>query len=393
MNKNVTLKVSILSIFFLNMAPTLVIPALHRLSAAFPEIPFSTIVLAQTLPCLLMIPVALISGALAGKKVKFRTMNIIGIILFIIGGITPFFLSNFTSILLSRVLFGIGIGIISPMGNALVLKFYHGQDRVNLVGIGNVFVMSGGIMMQLASGFLCAISWQYTFLVHLIAIIPLLLVILLLPEPDKEIENDHHKEKLRMPFAVYGYTLMFGIMVMLNYTMVLNISTIMAERSLGSPALAGLVLSLFTAGGMLAGLVFGNVYKLTAKYTIALGLLITAAGLGFADFAGNIIIFALGSLVTGIGFSTVMPAVIVEIGAIAPPASIGMATGMVIALMNGGMFFSPYYMALVQNISSQNNVWFPVCVSMILLVIGAFLLIFYQYKQTPSPERQNSSIS
>lgn len=388
MNKSIPIKVSILSIFFLIMAPTLLIPALQSLSAAFPEVPYSTILLIQTLPCLLLIPVAIIAGILAGSKVKYRTLNILGIILFIVGGVIPFFLNDFSSILLARALFGIGVGLISPMGNALVLKFFDGQARVNLLGAGNVLVMIGGIVMQLSSGILCAISWRYTFLVHLIAIIPLLIVVLYLPEPENEKENELHKERIKMPFAVYGYTLMFGAMVMLNYTMIINVSTIIAERNLGSPASAGVVLSMFTVGGMLAGLLFGKIHKLASKYTIALGLFLTATGLGLGVFAGNIMILTLGTIITGIGFTTVMPAVTMEIGAIVPPAGIGIASGILTALMNGGMFFSPYFMTLVQKVSHQNNVSFPIGVSMILLVVGGIIFILYKSRQSPSVIRQ-----
>lgn len=379
-----TLKAAILMIFFLIMAPALLIPAMQSLSVAFPEVPFSTILLAQTLPCLILIPTAILAGGLAGSRVRYRTLIIVGIILFIIGGIIPYFLNDFKAVLLARAVFGIGIGIISPMGNALVLRLYEDKERVSLLGIGNVFMMIGGIVMQLMGGVLCAISWRYTFLVHLVAIIPLLFVLFFLPEPEKE--ELQNKEKVKLPTAVFGYAILFGAVVMLDYTMVLNISSIIADRHLGTPATAGFVLAMITVGGMFAGLAFSKVYHVASRFTIALGILLVAAGVGVAGFAGNIILLTIGVMLTGMGFTTILPAITIEIGTIAPPAVVGVASGILTALLNGGMFFSPYFVSLVQNVTRQNNVWFPILVSAVLLAAGG---IFFIVKNVMSSNKQS----
>ncbi|UWG98932.1 MFS transporter [Dehalobacter sp. DCM] len=379
MNNQHQMNVSILSIFFLIMAPALLIPAMQSMSIAFPGVPFSTILLSQTLPCLILIPTAIIAGALAGTIIKYKSLIVAGIVLFIIGGIFPYFLKDFTSILLSRAVFGIGIGMISPMGNALVLKLYRDKAQVSLLGLGNVFMMIGGIVMQLLGGILCAIGWRYTFLVHLVAIVPLFFVLFYLPEPKKD--NRRSREKVRLPKAVYGYTLLFGVVVMLDYTMVLNISSIIADRQLGTPAVAGFVLAMITFGGMMAGMAFSKVYQFVSRFTIALGILLVAAGVGIADFSGNIILLTLGAILTGMGFTTILPAITIEIGIIAPPAVVGIASGILTALLNGGMFFSPFFVNIVQSVTKQNNVWFPILIAAILLAVGGIFFILFQLRK------------
>lgn len=379
MNKRFAIKAAILSIFFLIMGPSLLIPALQSLAVAFPAVPFSTILLAQTLPCLILIPVAIISGALAGSRVKYKTLVVVGMILFVIGGVVPYFLNDFTAILIARVVFGIGIGIISPMGTALILDLFDGQERVNLLGTGNVFMMIGGIVLQMLGGILCSIGWRYTFLLHILAVIPLLIVLFYLHEPKKVTRKN--MEKIKMPFPVYGYTIMFGVIIMLIYTMILNVSTIMDVRDLGTPASVGVVLSMTTVGGMLAGMAFGKVYKITSKFTIPLGMFISAGGLATAAFANSITILAVGTLITGIGFTTIMPAITMEIGAIVPPAGVGVASGILTAMLNGGMFFSPYFMTFVQRISHQSSFMFPIFVSMISIAAGGIFYIVFLLKK------------
>ena len=92
------------------------------------------------------------------------------LILFLAGGVAPAFLNNFTTLLLSRAVFGIGIGLLSPLGNALVLGLFEGQERANMLGLGGVVMNLGGIAFQMLVGFLAAISWRYV-LVHGLAVI------------------------------------------------------------------------------------------------------------------------------------------------------------------------------------------------------------------------------
>ena len=112
---------AIMSIFCLCMGVGTITPALNTIMQAFPDLPISTIYLASTLPSLTVIPATIVAGMLAGDKAKYKTLAIIGIVIFILGGVAPYFSDNFTVILIERAVFGIGLGIISPLGNALIL--------------------------------------------------------------------------------------------------------------------------------------------------------------------------------------------------------------------------------------------------------------------------------
>ena len=49
--------------------------------------------------------------------------------------------------------------------------------------------------------------------------------------------------------------------MMVNYPLLVNMSTIIITDNLGDAASAGVVLSMFTVGGMIAGAIFGKVYQ------------------------------------------------------------------------------------------------------------------------------------
>ncbi|MCR4436441.1 MAG: MFS transporter [Clostridiales bacterium] len=374
---------AVLSIFFIAMGVGTITPAIQNIAEAFPQIGFSTILLVSTLPSLTIIPFTILAGAVAGSKMKYRTLVIVGLILFVVAGIAPAFLNDFTSILISRAVFGMGLGIISPLGNALILKLFEGQARANMLGVSGVVMNVGGIALQMLGAILCSINWHYAFLAHLLGVISLVIVLFMLPEPEKE--ERVAGEKIKMPAGVYIISVLFGIAMMLNYPMLVNMSTIIITGNLGNAASAGMVLSMFTVGGMAAGAIFGKLFQLAGRFTISIGLVITAAGMAFVTYANSLAVLTLGSTLVGIGFSIIMPAVMMILGSIVPPAGFAIASGILMAVMNVGGFVSTYYMALLAQISGQTSVRFPIFVAMVVYGISTVIYTLARLKAPPAP--------
>ena len=116
----------------------------------------------------------------------YRPLLILGTLLFTAAGAAPFWISDFKTILISRALFGIGLGVLMPLGNAVILNLFDGQERANMLGMSGLVMNLGGIVLQLLGGVLCAIKWNYAFLAHLLGAIPLIMVMLMLPEPERK---------------------------------------------------------------------------------------------------------------------------------------------------------------------------------------------------------------
>lgn len=370
MNKNKNLvTIAVMSIYFIAMGIGTITPAIQNIAEAFPQIDFTTILLVSTLPSLFIIPSTVLAGMLAGNKMRYRTLLIVGILLFVIAGTAPAFMNDFTAILISRAVFGIGLGIISPLGNALILKLFDGQERANMLGLSTIVMNIGGIVLQMLGAILCSINWHYAFLAHLLGIISLVIVLFMLPEPEREVQAAG--EKIKMPTVIYIISLLFGIATMLNYPMLVNMSTIIITGNLGNAASAGVVLSMFTVGGMVAGAIFGKLYQYTNRFAISVGLLIVSIGAGFVYYANNLVLLTVGATLVGIGFSIVMPAVMMIIGMVVPPAGFAAASGILMAFMNLGGFVSPYYIDLLAKISGQDPVRFPIFFEMVVYGIAA----------------------
>lgn len=379
MKKNKTLTtVAVMSIYIIAMGVGTITPAIQNIAMAFPEVPFSTVLLVSTLPSLVLIPFTLLTGAIAGSKMSYRSLVILGIVLFLLGGTAPVFLNDFTTILVSRAVFGVGLGIISPLGNALILKLFDGQQRANMLGVGSIVMNVGGIILQMLGAFLCSISWRHTFLAHLLGVLSLLIVLFMLPEPEKV--EQVAGEKAKVPGGVYAISILFGFCMMLNYPMLLNMSTIIIEGKLGEAPQAGFVLSMFTVGGMLAGAVFGKMFKIAGRFTIPIAMLLTSAGLGFVNYAGNLALLTVGATTVGLGFGIMMPGVMMIIGRITPPAAFAIASGVLMAIMNVGGFISTYYMQLLANITGDTSVRFPIFIGMVCYAIIAVIYALFSIK-------------
>lgn len=368
--------VAIMSIFFLSMGVGTITPALNSIMEAFPELSVSTIYLSSTLPSLTVIPATIIAGMLAGNKAKYRTLAAIGIILFILGGVAPFFASSFTLILIERAVFGIGLGIISPLGNALVIGNFEGDRRASLMGTGTLMMNVGGIILQFLGGYCAGIQWNYCFLPHILGIVSLILVMIFLPEPPalEQPAGSAEKPKAKIPAGVWILSILFGAVMFIDYPMLMGMSTYLSILQVGDATTSALVLSFFTVGGMIAGVIFGKLFKITGRFVIAVGLLLMAAGYAMLLFIPNVVMITIGAAVVGIGFSSLMPAVMMILGMMCPPESVALSTSILLAIMNLFAFLSTYWIQLIANISGDAIIA-PMFVGMIIAVVGGVIFL------------------
>ena len=390
MKNNKFLKIAVLSVFFVQMGVGTITPALANIAAAFPDIPFTTLLLVSTLAVLMSVPATLISGRLAGSVVKYKTLLIVGMILFLGGGVAPYFMatSSFTAILIVRAIFGIGLGITVPLGAALIIAFFDGEERAQMMGLSNVIANVGGILFQLLGGFAATASWELAFLVHGLGIITLIFV-LFLPEPAKVPVQAAGEAKPKMPASVYGFAAAIFFIMALIYPMLVNMSSIIAGSGMGGAGDAALVLTMFTVGGMLGGFIFAKVFGIFKKNSLTLGLAMLTLAMASIGFGNSIAFMYIGTTVAGIGFSFIMPTVFMDLGTAVHPSQMPTASGIIMACLNIGGFCSAYMFAFIAGIAGMTeSIKFPFYVSMSVFAVAtiAYLLIKPKEAVTPQPE-------
>lgn len=165
-------------------------PALAEIKTAFPELDDSTIQLVLTVPTLFVIPACLFCNYIAGK-IGYKNTLLLGLILYLIGGVGAGFMPGFYSMLAVRAILGISCGFLTPLVQTLISLHFTGTFKEKLTGYPASASYLMGIIASFTIGKIASIHWRLSFLIYLIAFIVLFLNIRYLPK-DK---IDKAKEK------------------------------------------------------------------------------------------------------------------------------------------------------------------------------------------------------
>lgn len=361
-------------------------PALGLLAAKYSDMPYATITLLSTLPNLIALPTGILAGVLIKKKVGFKPLVTFSILLVIIGGIIPYFVTSFGSWILARCLFGVGFGLVSPLGATMVGMFYRGEQSVKIQGLGSVVQNVSGTIMQLLSGWVCLINVDYVWILHIIFIVPL--IVFLIGYPNKEdvlavtstpVQEVHHT-KSQLPGKVWLICLLFGLGVMCVFGFLLNVASFMQNEGIGSVGLVGIVAAMYTIGGVAAGFAFPILSKMLKRALIPTLFIITGIGMVIGYFGNNGAMLCMASFIIGFAYLMIWPANVVRINMIVEPQNMGLAMGVFIGAINVFGFAASSFIQVVFLIMG-NNTRNPVIVGAIGLFIIGIFYIFANFKK------------
>jgi MFS family permease len=219
---NLLVKISILSISLLTvMASAAISPALAKIRQAFPGTDITLIKLVLTLPSLLIIPFSLLGGWLA-SRMKKKTILLIGLVIYFLGGVGGGLAKNITQLLIIRGLFGIGVGLIIPLSISLIADFYEKQERAKMMGLSGSVSHFGGVVFLLLSGWLACMSWRYAFGVYGLSALIMFTVFFWLPEPPAKQATG--PAKVALPWQVYWCAFLGALMMVAFYAAPTNLA-------------------------------------------------------------------------------------------------------------------------------------------------------------------------
>ncbi len=286
-------------------------PIIDNVANAFPDVSYTAILYVSTLPNLTCVIIALIAGALVGKRLRYRTAIITGCLFILVSGVLPaFFHDSFAMILIMRGIFGLGLGLLLTLGG-YVCELFEGKERQRALGLRTASLNTGSVVLLLLAGFLGDIYWPYASYSFLIAIIPLVAAIFFLKEPSdikkaavSESEApaaavSAEKGKLKITGTLVLSNVVIIVLTCVAYAVLLIISTFMTENNLGTAADAGVLLAVYTGGGIAAGLIYEKVRIVFKSYFAAINIFIWAIGAALIYFSGNLIIANIGAFIAG----------------------------------------------------------------------------------------------
>lgn len=305
MDKNFAKKAAVLSVSTITiLGSTAVSPALSGIKSAFPQMSDGWIQMILTLPTLLIIPSCLLCRY-AISRMGQKNVLLMGIIIYLIGGLGAGLAPSFAVLLVMRGILGIGCGFITPMAQNLISSNFEGEEKQRLTSYSASASYLMGIIASFFVGRLVGINWRLAFLIYFVAAVVMVLNILYLPDDRKnsaseenELSNSKDTNKPNIP-AFLTIIAMFGINGAF-YTFSASISLFMRGEGIGNETSSGIVVSSFMICGFIIGLVVPFFRKILKSYTMSLGCLMMGAGYMILSKGSDIrILMAAAALVGG----------------------------------------------------------------------------------------------
>ncbi len=342
---NKILKPAVLSISILMiMTASAIAPALGEISDEFCDVHHCYIKMVLTLPLLVIIPFSFLSSRLS-LRVKKRRLLIIGLTIYIVGGVGGGFAKHIYELLFFRMILGIGMGLIMPLSTALIADFFEGNERTKMMGLSNAVDNLGGIIATLLAGWLSIINWRYVFGVYFIAIIVLILIIFGLPEP-----SDRRK-KSKGEIYINGTVIIISIVAFfLNiafYSVVTNIALFIKSEDLGNAASSGIAMSFLTLGGFISGIFLGKISKALKNIKVPVGIIGMSFGFFLLSKAYNLNIVLLSTFIIGFGLGILKPVLFLKVMEVTPNLSNAFALSMVSNAILLGKFVSSFFLDFI----------------------------------------------
>jgi MFS family permease len=359
-------------------------PALAEIAKAFPEVSSQTIQMVVTVPSLLIMVSTLVCGVLS-RSIGKKRLVIIGMLLFGIGGITPAFYGGIAFILIMRGVFGVGVGFLLPLSQALVADYFEGRDRDVFMGYSSSNAAIFGIVFTLLGGFLCDIYWRYTFYAHLLVVPAFLIVLAKMPEPPKQRVAESLKPA-GLTMRSWVFISAYFVYNIVMFCFITDLAFVISADKVGNAGTAGVVMTFSSVGGIFAGIILGWVTKVFRNYALVFALMFLAVGSILLLFVQSAPMFMLAYAFWGLGFGTFNPLIILEVmGSVAKSAT-AFALAVLTSAMGIGQFISPMFYSLIRNLfgfEGSRSSWIVAasCFAAAVLVLPIFITLRLRQRQ------------
>ncbi|WP_025679217.1 MFS transporter [Paenibacillus polymyxa] len=371
-------KTALLSISLVLTSASAISAIIPMMLNQLPGVSSSLIESIVTIPSFSMMLFVLLSGPISSRLGKKNTV-LLGLLLVVIGGILPMLTTNITWILALRLVLGAGLGMFNSLAVSLISDFFEGDERAQLVGFQSAVQGLGSSLATFVAGQLALIGWPFAFLCYAITIPIALLFFFIIPEPEREeptastTGTGHKSGGMSLPVLGLGAALfLFMTFIMIVYT---KTGIMIAEKSMPNAGFLGTALTLFSLSTMIAGFLFGRIYKWFRNYAPFISSLLTATGFVLLWFAQNVTMVTVAMLIIGFSFALFIPYIFTILTKIVPKGSETISISIAMVGSNLGAFASPYVIKLVGVLSGNETASFSFLVSAIVFMIAALLCL------------------
>ncbi len=382
--------VSVIALSTLTMAMSATTPALADIAAAFPQAKQTSVAMLATIPSLFSVPCALVTGRLLGRRIRYRTMAMVAILFILTGGLLPLVLKSFGLIIAARAMMGMGLGILNPITPSVTMLELTKDRAQRQMGVNGATANTAAVVYQLIGGFACVISWRYSFLAYLLVIPVLPIVMIYLREPKISQQSTAQSASdqsigsavrtFGKPF--WGWFVLQFFFIVLFYAYITNISSIIAHNHYGAASTSALVLAVFGIGGVIGGHTMSRAITKIEKGIFILAGIICFVGKITLVAGDSLLMVYLGSLIYGLGYGMMLPAIPLFAGMSVAPEQRAFALSVNMIGTGLGTFLSAYIFAGIAAAIGTSWDRFPILASSVgYLVIAAIFSVGFMLNQ------------
>jgi len=312
------------------------------------------------------------------KWLNDRQLIMTGLILLSSAGIFPFFVQWYPLVLLSRLVFGMGIGFINAKAISIISQRYQGKERIQMLGIRGSVELIGGASCSLLVGQLLKIHWTLAFLIYGFGFIILAMYLLFVPPMEQIEKKEIQKSKQglnKKDFAmILGMALLSGFVICINSSISLRVPLFQVDGKTIVGGESALVLSLEQGIGIAAGLGFASLLAHIKNRLLPMALLCLSICLFGIALANNLLTLILSSVGVGFFYSIILTFIFHRLSECIARNLLNKATAYVLLGCNLGSAVSPYVLKLLALVSSSFSwIFLAYAIVSFLLFLG-FLL-------------------
>ncbi len=342
------MRIAILSISLFLMSHLALAPAIPKLYALYhgenPNIGLASVESIITMPAMMITIFILLSNLVVTRIGKKKTVQL-GLILILLSGIISFFTTNFTLVILCRLLLGIGIGLYNSLSISLISDYYDGLDRSSMIGYRNATLNIGKALTTFLVGLMALIGVRYAYLVYLL-VIPVYLLF------SKYVPEDKGRGLSSKGKAIFDkellYLMAITFFVGISYIgATIKIPSLLVSKYHYSSFLASNILTVLAFSGILIGLVFGLLTKYFKEKTLLLMTLLMGIGNILFIFSQSPFLFIIGAILIGASFVGTMSSVFDYISRHYNKEENNFVTGLAIFAGNIGVIITPLVLTKV----------------------------------------------
>ncbi|MBF0715707.1 MFS transporter [Gemelliphila palaticanis] len=369
-------KLAILSISIFLMSHLAIAPAIPKLFEIYNKsninIGLASVETLVTIPAMMITIFVVLSNVIVSFLGKKKTV-LLGLVLIALSGIIALISSNFTVVLISRLILGIGVGLYNSLSISIISDYYTGNERATMIGLRTAFLNIGKALTTFIAGYALIINPKYVFAVYLL-VIPVFILFLLKVEEKQEVSK-----KLKSVVKFDKDVILLMIMtffVGISYIgATIKIPTLLITKYNLATTTSSNLLSILALSGILSGFIFGKLIKHFSLKTML--FMITAMIFGNILFivTKNIALLYVGAIFIGTSFVGVMSSVFFFISKYYEKQNINFVTSMALTAGNIGVILTPVILTKLPEKLGLELFKTPFYITSFIMIISVLIYI------------------